>query len=664
LSLPEITLDDRRFQDLVDEARVRVGEACPEWTEHNVSDPGITLIELFAWMTESIIYRLNRVPDKVHVALLDLLGIKIAPPTAASTELLFRLAAPADDPIGIPAETEVGTVRTASDASIVFQTSEEFTIPAARPVAYVVERAGRMKNVGVAGGVAEPKGADQLPFAKSPQLGDALYLGFDEQLGRLLVRVVVDCARARGPGVKPEDPPLRWEVSTAEGTWQEAEVLDDSTGGFNYGSGIVELQVPHHSSVMNIGGRQASWIRCRLDARTRSGAEGPVYTDPPEINSITAAAIGALIPASHSARETLESLGESDGTPGQTFAFRHAPVLELGEGETLEVRNPGKTTEWRSWHVVESFAESGERDRHFAVDLANGEVALGPAVRTADGGWRRHSIIPPKGAAIRFTMYRHGGGRRGNVAADALKTLKRAIPGVASVTNPRPAVGGVDQETLESTRDRAAMEIRTRYRAVTVEDFEFLAGEASPRVARVVCVPPNGDGLVRVHILPRVQPADRKLEVHELTPDQALLATVCGHLEERCLIGTNVQVVPVKLRGVSVAVRLQASPKSDVDRVEQDVSRALYVYLNPIIGGSPEGPGAGWDFGRGLNQGELYGVVHSIDGVDYVKELYVHETDLTTTEPETEPAGPHIPLLAHELIASGTHSVRAERAEN
>ena len=85
LRLPEIQLDDRRFQDLVSEARLKINRACPEWTEHNVSDPGITLIELFAWMTEMTIYRLNRVPDKLHVALLDLLGIQLDGPDAART---------------------------------------------------------------------------------------------------------------------------------------------------------------------------------------------------------------------------------------------------------------------------------------------------------------------------------------------------------------------------------------------------------------------------------------------------------------------------------------------------------------------------------------------------------------------------------------------------
>ena len=55
--LPEILLDDVRFQELVSEARTRIVRHSPDWTEHNVSDPGITLIELFAWMTEMTIYR-------------------------------------------------------------------------------------------------------------------------------------------------------------------------------------------------------------------------------------------------------------------------------------------------------------------------------------------------------------------------------------------------------------------------------------------------------------------------------------------------------------------------------------------------------------------------------------------------------------------------------
>jgi len=104
VKLPDVTLDDRGFQELVNEARLRIAQRCPEWTEHNVSDPGITLIELFAWMTEMTIYRLNRVREKLHVALLDLLAIRRESPTAATTDLTFRLSSPATEPVPIPAE--------------------------------------------------------------------------------------------------------------------------------------------------------------------------------------------------------------------------------------------------------------------------------------------------------------------------------------------------------------------------------------------------------------------------------------------------------------------------------------------------------------------------------------------------------------------------------
>ena len=84
--------------------------------------------------------------------------------------------------------------------------------------------------------------------------------------------------------------------------------------------------------------------------------------------------------------------------------------------------------------------------------------------------------------------------------------LKTTLAGVDTVTNPTPAVGGVDAEQLEHARERASMEIRSRYRAVTAEDFEFMAGEASPRVARAVCIPPREGGAVPLHIVPRTRP--------------------------------------------------------------------------------------------------------------------------------------------------------------
>jgi predicted phage baseplate assembly protein len=186
-----------------------------------------------------------------------------------------------------------------------------------------------------------------------------------------------------------------------------------------------------------------------VDTKTRAGVEA-AYTHPPEIYSITAAATGALIPATHARRELDEVLGESDGTPAQRFNLRNAPVLKPIDGvETLEVREP-ESEQWRQWTLKEAFNESGEEDTHYMLDLTTGEIELGPSIRGRDPGgrlWIPYGAVPPKGSTLRFTRYRHGGGRAGNVAAQALSMLKSAIPGVASVTNPLPARGGVDGET-------------------------------------------------------------------------------------------------------------------------------------------------------------------------------------------------------------------------
>ena len=285
-------------------------------------------------------------------------------------------------------------------------------------------------------------------------------------------------------------------------------------------------------------------------------------------------------------------------------------------------------------------------------------MELGPAIRETDGGWRLSGAIPAKGALMRFTRYRYGGGRAGNVAENTITQLRTPVAGVSTVTNPRPAIGGVDAERLDSARQRAPLEIRSRYRAVTAEDFEFLAGEASSRVARAVCVTPDG-GPIAVHIVPRVDPADRLLTYEELAPDEELLTEVAAYLDERRLIGTTVQLLPVRYRGLSVVVNLQASPTADIRRVEEDVSHALYTYLNPLVGGDVAGIGPGWSFGRSLNQGELYGIVHAVDGVEFVKILRLYETNVITGEQAAKPAGTHIVLEPDEVIASGQHIVKA-----
>ena len=117
MPLPDPQLDDRRFQDIVNEAKSLIPRYCPEWTDHNVSDPGVTLIELFAWMTDLVLYRMNRVPEKNYLRFMDLLGMELKDAVPARTPITLRLSAPQPGPILIPRGTEVATVRTMLSAA-------------------------------------------------------------------------------------------------------------------------------------------------------------------------------------------------------------------------------------------------------------------------------------------------------------------------------------------------------------------------------------------------------------------------------------------------------------------------------------------------------------------------------------------------------------------
>ena len=488
-----------------------------------------------------------------------------------------------------------------------------------------------------------------------------MHLGFDEPLSRLLMRITVEAEPARGAGVDPRRPPLRWEVAAGERPagdliWEPVTVLEDTTGGFNFGSGEVMLEIVGDSERVPLDGHRLHWLRCRVARPEEAG--GGAYERPPQVSTITGEPIGAILLCQHAEHVDDEILGESDGTPGQAFQVLRPPMLTPSEDEWLEVRLPS-TGEWQRWGPRESFAECGPDDRVYVCDAAHGMIELGPAVRQADGDWRYYGAVPPKGATLRMSRYRSGGGLRGNVAPGTLSVLKAGPPGIASVVNPAGARGGVDPEELDDVRVRGAMELRARHRAVTAEDFEHLAREASPRVARAVCVPPDEGNAVAVRILPRLHPADRRLEFDELQPPRELLEEVAAHLDERRLLGATVHVAPVRLRGVSVVVELQTEPLADLVRIREQTLRELYRFLNPLVGGSPGEEGTGWEFGRTLNQGELYGVVHQIAGVEYVRLLRMYRADLMSGKQAPEPAGSHIVLEPDETIASGLHIVKA-----
>ena len=130
MSLEPPNLDDRSFAELVEEARRRIQRSCPEWTYFGPGDPGMTIVELFAFLTELATYRMNRLPEKVYVELLRLLGVRRHPPAPARTTLRFFRDRPSDSPVEIPRGTRVTLSRpTATAEPPAFVTVEAATIP-------------------------------------------------------------------------------------------------------------------------------------------------------------------------------------------------------------------------------------------------------------------------------------------------------------------------------------------------------------------------------------------------------------------------------------------------------------------------------------------------------------------------------------------------------
>src|SRR6476660_2030710 len=258
MSLPVPNLDDRRFQDLVDDAKRLVQQRCPEWTDHNVSDPGVTLIEAFALMVDQLLYRLNRVPERHYVKFLDLIGVRLFPPTAARGDVTFWLSAPRDEPVPVPAGTQVATVRTDTEDPVSFQTVHDLAIVPCTLARVVTQPAGG-EPVDRTG---EPWPDGWLTaFAEQPAPGDAVLFGLDAPVPGCAVLLRLECAVA-GVGVDPRDAPLCWEAYTDAG-WVACAVERDGTGGLNR-DGDVVLHVPRGHTASVRARHRAGWLRCRV----------------------------------------------------------------------------------------------------------------------------------------------------------------------------------------------------------------------------------------------------------------------------------------------------------------------------------------------------------------------------------------------------------------
>jgi predicted phage baseplate assembly protein len=339
-------------------------------------------------------------------------------------------------------------------------------------------------------------------------------------------------------------------------------------------------------------------------------------------------------------------------------------VLPRRPGEYLSVETP--EGDWEQWLEVADFADSGPDDKHYTLDSVSGQIQFGPVIRQSDGAEKPYGATPLKNARLRFEGYRVGGGSVGNVGANALTVLKSSIPYVARVANRQPARGGLDQESIEAAKLRAPQMIRTRHRAVTAEDYEYLAREATPRVARARCIQPRaaGDkdapppGMVRVLIIPAIGAASGRVAPELLQPGQKLLKTVTDYLDERRLLTTALQVEGAKVVSVTVDASVVIAAKAAPDSTTRAIENRLYEFLNPLVGG----PGHdGWPFGRPLHVSEIFATIQRVPGVEFVESVLVSRVDPASGKAER--VDPKLEIPPDAVITSYSHRVQVKRFE-
>lgn len=672
MPLPDIQLDDRRFEELFAEAKRRIPVYTPEWTDHNESDPGITLLQLFAWLEEMILWRLNRVPRKNFVKFLELVGIELHPPSPARAELTFKLASKdLTHSVTIPQGTRVTLADAGEGPPVIFETDDNLYAVGAELTGIQSFDGSTFRLFTETNRL---QGESFYALSETPQRDAALYLGFNRAFpAGTEMRMIIHVASPDAPKVVQAGasvssveyaPPVvaTWQywAGTNRG-WQALDVQRDDTRSLTR-SGTIVFTAPSDPVSQKMGllkrpeDAALYWIRYHVDEVLGSGYETPPRIEDVVINTIT---------ATNAITETSELLGASNGQPNQTFQLASSPILPLDSSVTgiIEVHN-GEA--WELWTEVRDFSSSKREDKHYTLNRTTGVVAFGDGKRGMIPRWIPRGATMPEADTqnIRATRYRWGGGARGNAGTGKITSLQSSVPYVQSVTNLRPAAGGEDEETIEKAEERAPMTLRTATRAVTTGDFEFLAKQTpGAHIQRAKAFPlhsPNftlrrpaavglpatevpTPGTVTVVVVPESTSSKPQ-------PSEETLRLVAQHLDAHRLIASELYVTGPRYRKVSIRAKVIASPSSSSGEVQRALEKRLLDYFHPLRGGSE---GSGWDFGGTIYFSETYRQILTTDGV-----LRIDSGEVKTyLDDKEQPSGKDIDLEPDELVYSTKHDI-------
>lgn len=629
-------LDDRTFEELVEQLRLRIPRYTPEWTDFNDSDPGMTLVQLFAWLSESMLYRMNKIPERNYIKFLQLIGQELKPAQPAVADLTFTPQAGADvQPVR--QRTQVAGQASGDGGLLIFETTAGLSVTPV-PLASVQIFDGAKFVI-----VTEKNDNTTLsfpPFGWQPQVGSALYLGFDpSELAagqapfpdQIRFRVFlppeaeagqpVSCRELAQAPAAPVNLVWEYKPKATAVRWERLEVEDGSVA-FTRG-GYILVEGPREIEATEEGKETETpflWIRCRLDSGVYPGGREPV------IDSIRP----NTVPAENLSTVRREIVGVSEGVPDQLFELERRPV----QPETLKLTVQAGGLELESWERVDDFLASGPDDAHYRLNATTGEIRFGDGQR---------GRIPVAGAEIVADVYRWGGGAAGNVPRGAINSPLTGLTGIKSVTNERPATGGTNEQSVEDLKEMAPHMLRRRDRAITVKDYETLAAELAgvAKATAIAAAHPDHAGVEVPGAVTVVVVPDN--EDRPPRPSVELLRAVCRHLDERRPLTCEVHVKGPSYQKIQVEAVVAADSAFASDRVKREVIKALNNYLSPLgarqtpandendsasqsdngRGNGDRNRGRGWSFGHDLFPTSLYNVILVVEGVTAVEHLAI-----------------------------------------
>jgi hypothetical protein len=620
-------LDDRRWADLVEDARALIPRYAPEWTDHNAHDPGITLIELFAWLAEMQMYRLNRVGERHREAFALLAGVNRRHKTPSRVDI--RVEGTPSGSIVVPAATRITPV---DAVDLVFETSERVQLTRSRLLRVVVDDGATSVDQTEAN--SKP-GIAFLAFGERARPNASLRVSLDrlfpddEPVVRLWFDVFTDdlaaaCEGNRRDRTETTGEPaaavqLAWEYRDGVNQWLPLTVDVDSTYGLLQ-SGSVIFRTPRPPAA------QPAWIRARIV----SGH----YDIEPRLRQISV----NVLPCTQ--RETIgdERLGVGDSRPDQIFTLARKPLLSSAAVK-VAVENV-------AWKVVDSFDGSDPASQHFVVDVDARTITFGNGL---------NGRVPSAGERIVAT-YATSQGTSGNVTRGLtwrFDTL--VVPGVTLV-NPNPGTGGSGRQSTNDLELEAQSLVARSERGVTLRDIERLARETPHvRVARAKAIAncPSPESLTVVAV-PKVRPGR---PAPPAPPSPVFLDAVRAHLQARRMLCDDVRVTGPIYVEVNVSARLRLKKGAGAELVVERARQALDRFFNGHTSASSPCP-TRWPFGRSVFPSEVYAALDGVAGVELASDVVLQASrDGAPLAPDSRGA---IPVPPTGLVISGTHKLTAD----